>query len=377
VSRSPDPLVVQFLNVGQGDAAVVFLPNSTRALVIDAFDGNAVVDALNARGVDEIAVFFTHSDEDHVLGARDLLTNFTGRIIGLFYNFDRSQSHAGSDYHRYLRTIVSVTRNSLHQPWLDPFTTSLEQHGDFGNLVSYPVRLRILHPTHAHCSGLVGQSLNDQSGVLRVEYRPKKKPQRAVLFTGDVQLTGISLMFEQHQADLSVFQADVLKFPHHGAWPTSYDGITTFGGLRRRSMADFLSAIDPKLVVISAGFGNQHSHVRREVFTALQALGTDLRIACTDFTRTCTAGRPDPAQPHCAGDVTVTFRPNPPMDVLPAPAAHVTRIHLHTLPGVAGCYPLIPPPAPLSPPAPPRPPSSTPLGTSLKGKKSPNKHSPS
>ncbi|AMV27553.1 hypothetical protein VT84_24340 [Gemmata sp. SH-PL17] len=377
MSRSPDPLVIQFLNVGQGDAAVVFLPNSKRALVIDSFDGIAVATALAARNIDEIVVFFTHSDGDHISGAQDLFTNFTGRLIGLFYNHDRSQSRPGSDYHRYLRTLVAVSRNNpSQQPWQDAFTTSLEHHDDFGSLVSYPIRLRILHPTHTHCSGLLGQSPNDQSGVLRVEYRPRKKPPRAILFTGDIQLTGISLMLEEHQADPSVLEADVLKFPHHGAWPTTYAGSSAFPNLQRRSMADFLSAVNPQLVVISAGFNNQHTHVQRGLFTALQALagsGRLSRIACTEFTPTCTQGCHTPTPQHCAGDVTVTLHPTPRMTVSPSPATHATRIRLHTLPGVRGCDPLLPPPPP--PTLPPTPPSPKKVKSGSKAKTKPKKPS--
>jgi competence protein ComEC len=82
-------LRLRVLDVGEGDAILLILPGGKRAIVVDAFDGDRVVDALEEEGVDEVILFLSHSDNDHILGVPYLLDNFTGDFIAFFYNRDR------------------------------------------------------------------------------------------------------------------------------------------------------------------------------------------------------------------------------------------------------------------------------------------------
>ena len=59
---------IRFLNVGQGDATVILLPGSTRAVIVDVFDGPRVLEAIEEEGVDELVAFLSHSDRDHAAG---------------------------------------------------------------------------------------------------------------------------------------------------------------------------------------------------------------------------------------------------------------------------------------------------------------------
>lgn len=352
MSKPPAPLVAQFLDVGQGDAAVIFLPNSRRAIVVDAYDGNRVATALNQRHVNEAIVFFTHSDEDHVEGAADLFLNMKARVVALFYNHDRMDSRKGSGYQRYLRALAKVTRTpARRQIWSDAFTTNLPHDSRFPSLVSPPVSLNVLHPSHSDLSGLAGVSINDASGVLRVVYKPPNKTARAMLFTGDLQLTGISLLTERHNP--TRIRSNVLKFPHHGSWPKKHGGITAFDNLQKKTLTDFVSAVNPELVILSVGYDNDDGHVHPDVFTMLRgATGTTrrlARIACTQFSPACIPATSPLARPACAGDVTVTFEPTR-TSADPDLATHALHIRSQIAAGVAGCDHLLPTPGPPSPP---------------------------
>jgi len=187
---------------------------------------------------------------------------------------------------------------------------------------------------------LAAVETNDASGVMRLVCSGRDGCDRCVLLAGDIQLTGISRVFERFPEKL---QADVLKYPHHGAWPTRYVGARHFSALRRRTLEEFLHQVDPEVVVISVGHGNGDGHVRREVFGALttlrQASGRLGRIVCTQFTQTCLKPGVACAEPHCAHDIEIRIggRVEGAMAVLPALPNHEARIAAVTSWARAGC----------------------------------------
>ena len=56
----PGVLRLRVLNVGEGDAIILLLPDSTRAIVVDAFLGERVVEVLEEEGVEEVILFLSH-----------------------------------------------------------------------------------------------------------------------------------------------------------------------------------------------------------------------------------------------------------------------------------------------------------------------------
>jgi hypothetical protein len=167
----------------------------------------------------------------------------------------------------------------------------------------------VLHPAWSDLDSLAAQGPNEVSGVLLVEHATNSGVRR-ILLSADVQLTGISLLLDR--ANRQPVSADVLKFPHHGAWPEGHPGLNSIANIPRRTMADFLKAVAPRAVVISAGFSNSHGHVKPSVFDALRdysgASGRLAEIKCTQFTSTCLQRRtlpPDFSLPYCADDVEI------------------------------------------------------------------------
>src|SRR5262249_32870539 len=120
-----------------------------------------------------------------------------------------------------------------------------------GQIVTAPITLEVLHPTHDEQSSLIGTSTNEASGELTIDYTFGDGEKRSVLLTGDVQLTGVSCLLHRLRNSRDRLRADVLKFPHHGAWPSKYPNLGEFEGVERGTLTHLLEVVDPEIVVLS------------------------------------------------------------------------------------------------------------------------------
>lgn len=305
-------LRVRILDVGQGDAIVGLLPGTPRAFVVDVCEAKPVLDLLHAEAIEEIILYLSHSDRDHTHGAIDLLNTFKGSFRGIYFNQDRWAPKPNGDYYELLRAIAKASRaieqTSPRSP-SDRLTTNLNTDPGYMTWFGPSVRVIVIHPTSADLLSLANCGQNAISGVLLIEHDLTNGVRRTLL-TADIELTGISLLL--NRTARQPVAADVLKFPHHGAWPLTYPGLSACGGVLPRPMADFLAAVAPQAVVVSAGFANSHGHVRQEAFNALRDYHATskrlVHLGCTQFTPTCLRQRvigPDLATPDCAGDVEI------------------------------------------------------------------------
>lgn len=213
-------LRVTFLSVGQGDCAVVELPGSS-VMVIDggglggSFDvGERIIAPyLWGRKIGRVdTLVLSHAEHDHYGGLTFLARVFRPRA--LWWNGVPGQG-------RQLREL-----------W-----TTLDEHNVPALAIQRGFRTRIdgvdiaaLAPD-ATASG----SLNDRSLVLRLRYGPT-----VLLFTGDIEADGERRLLDSPTNEVS---ATILKVPHHGS--------------RTSSSALLLGAVQPAIVVISAGFENR------------------------------------------------------------------------------------------------------------------------
>jgi competence protein ComEC len=339
---SPEVLRLKVLDVGEGDTIVLILPGGTRAVVVDAFVGSRVVDTLEDEGVDEVILFLTHSDDDHVKEMQYIIDNFEGHFLAFFYNRDRLKAQLTSRYRKNLTYLGVATRN-LADPISNDFNVNLNHYTKFPPLFPAPVSIEILHPAHHEQSSFIGTTTNEASGVMRIDYARAGGDVLSILLAADVQLMGISCMMRRLSADIAKFRANVLKFPHHGAWPTTYPAVAQFKDVPRRKMVEFLDAVDPQYVILSVGHGNSHGHVAPEVFNALKGLrartGRLRRILCTQITNTCLPAGSTCPEPQCAGDVEIRIggAAHGGVEVLPQATMHSRRILAVTDHAHAGC----------------------------------------
>ncbi|NOY63901.1 MAG: DNA internalization-related competence protein ComEC/Rec2 [Nitrospirae bacterium] len=210
ISRISYP-VVTFLDVGQGDSAVI--ENSDgRTIVIDTGNtGREVLDYLSYRGKGSIDVLvLSHADRDHTGGLWNILKNIN---------------------------VSSVWDNGLmvYRPDIERITSHVSLKA--GDVIAFPEgRFEILHP-HSRYHPLFGDDENNYSLVLRyVSYG------YSVLFTGDIGSDA-----EESITELPVnLKTDVLKVAHHG----SYTSSTEY----------FLKAVSPLVSIISVGANNIYGH---------------------------------------------------------------------------------------------------------------------
>jgi len=249
-SPSPDGrLRIDFLDVGQGDSALVTFPDG-RTMLIDSggrikyrdddeeaepFEpdvrgiGESVVsEFLWHRGYSKIDfVVATHAHADHIEGLNDVAKNFkVGAVI-----FGRTPD-ADSNY----STLADVLRRRRI-----PFETV--SRGDVLNFGD--ARVEVLFPNASEANEL---SDNDNSVVLRIAFGSRK-----FLLTGDIER---GAEFALINDDIS---ADIVKVAHHGS--------------RTSSAEDFVNRTAAKYAVISVGRSSPFSHPHTEVVERWAASG--------------------------------------------------------------------------------------------------------
>lgn len=240
-------LRVDFLDVGQGDAAVVTLPDG-RILLVDGGGtrnigglrtatrsiGEAVVsEYLWWRGLDTVDyVLATHADADHIDGLNDVLRNFTVNAALVA----RSPAN-DAEYAKFAQTLSATGTH-----------VATVHAGDlirFGN-----VNIEILWPPTVETNE---PSRNNDSIVLRVTFG-----HRSILFTGDIEKSGESALVATRRE----LRADVVKVPHHGS--------------RSSSTPSFVAATQANVAIVPVGLNSMFGHPHAEVVERWQANGAQV-----------------------------------------------------------------------------------------------------
>ncbi|MCA1590749.1 MAG: competence protein ComEC family protein, partial [Acidobacteria bacterium] len=249
--RPDNRLSVHFLDVGQGDAAVIVFPNG-QTMLVDAggrvsFDDDAtfepdiprigetvVSEFLWENGysrVDYLAA--THTDADHMQGLADVAANFE---IGETF-FAR---HAIGDKDFDELTSVLRRRN---------ISSRLLASGEAFEIAG--VKIEVLHPQSGLSANLV--SANNNSLVLRLTFG-----EREFLLTGDIEKAA-----EAHLvASYINLEADVVKVPHHGSRTSSTDA--------------FVNVVKSKYAVVSVGKRSQFGHPHPEIVDRWRRSGAEV-----------------------------------------------------------------------------------------------------
>ena len=213
--RAPIPkdFTIQFLNVGQGDAALVEWPDGQRWLIDGGPKQTRLTEYLRRRGIRRVdTVILSHPHADHKAGLTDVLTELD---VGEVWVPPIGQTHEASYRHWILKAQPSklVTHNesnSKTEAW------SLDQ-------------------------GIRQDDLNNRSLVVNVRYGRSN-----FLFCGDIEAEA------EHRLSPLLPKADVIKVPHHGS--------------RTSSTPALLEAVQPKWAVFSAGLNNRFGHPHPEVW---------------------------------------------------------------------------------------------------------------
>jgi len=223
---------VTFLDVGQGDSALLELPDGQTILIDggarhDRFDigRNVVAPFLWNRGVLHIDhVIGTHQQIDHVGGLIWILQHLS---VGQFWD-------QGVD--RQEQFVTDLT--SAIQARGIPKRTAMQGQEV---LDSGPCRLTILNPQpESKSAGPIafhtGTELNNRSIVSRLDCGA-----HSILFAADIETGGLHHLPERGHQPVTV-----LKVPHHGA--------------RSSLDQDWIRQLHPKYAIISVGENNPYGH---------------------------------------------------------------------------------------------------------------------
>ncbi len=247
VLSAPDGrLHVIFLDVGQGDSALVISPSGVTILIDGGADGRDTCQLIDSqlpfwrRNLDVVVA--THPHADHIGG---LLTAVERYQIGLVLDPCLASTTLISEEWARRLSVSDVTPTCI--------TAGHEV------LVRDGVHLEILHPARVPLSGTSDDSDNN-SVVIRITYG-----EISFLFTADIR-TEAERHLVHHQS--AALRNCVLKVPHHGS--------------NSSSSAQFLAAVFPAMAVVSAGSDNLYGHPHEDVLERLST-GTGHVLNTADY----------------------------------------------------------------------------------------------
>jgi competence protein ComEC len=223
---------VTFLDVGQGDSAVIELPDGQTVLI----DGGARYERFDmGRGV--VAPFLWNRGIrhlDHVVGTHQQLDHVGGLIWILRHMSVGRYWGNGVERSERFSVDLAAALNGRQVP-----QSIAVRGGDL--LEAGPCRLRILSPWEAAPVGrgdshADGTALNNQSIVSRMECGV-----HTILFAADIEVDGLRRLGEDGRRPVTV-----VKVPHHGA-KSSFD-------------RGWIGEIRPQYAVFSVGRGNSYGH---------------------------------------------------------------------------------------------------------------------
>jgi competence protein ComEC len=275
--RANGKLQIDFLDVGQGDSALVTMPDGTTLLVdgggrpnfsraISETGGEeddqlarekrpvgevVVSEYLWWRGLDSIDyILATHADADHIDGLNDVARNFRVRaaLVARAPGFDL-------EFQKFARTLLR--RN---------VPLSLIGAGDVLRFGS--INAKVLWPPASN--NLKAPSRNNDSVVLRLEMGGN-----AIFLTGDIE-NGAEQAILKAGENLRV---NVLKVPHHGS--------------KTSSTQLFVTETNPSVAVISVGQTSIFGHPNPEVVERWTAGGAAVLTTVRSGTITITMDERD------------------------------------------------------------------------------------
>ncbi|MEE3479904.1 MAG: DNA internalization-related competence protein ComEC/Rec2 [Succiniclasticum sp.] len=228
------PLEVHFMDVGQGDAALVRAPDGKTVLIDTGgtrggYDTGRqiVVPYLRYLGIDKLdALILSHGDFDHIGGARTVLASLP---VGHLFLGQGEDTPELASLLRQAPAALPVTRLRRGEQWRigrTAFTVAAAGGGE-----------DIVHTVDA-------TQTNRDSLILQL-----RAGKHSLVFPGDADL-------DTEEASLPwLGPCDLLKVGHHGSKTSSSD--------------HFLHRLAPRAAVISSGRGNKYGHPAPELLERL------------------------------------------------------------------------------------------------------------
>jgi beta-lactamase superfamily II metal-dependent hydrolase len=266
------PLEMYFLDVGQGDAALIVTPDDEKILVDGGLNDRALGfliwkyrldDPSNEVTIDYMIV--SHGDEDHIGGLISVLKHDQIHVKHILHNgiavfqsgvFNETLGNVDAQdrlttLHNTTADLAGLALSANFAEWIQEVNSAGATYeavsAETADLQIGAIKLEFLGPLRdpggnsLEWFGGKGPTINGHSVVFRLVHNEVR-----VLFTGDINDEGARHLL----GDYTIAQqldAHVLKAPHHG----SHDFYQPF-----------LEAIKPMITVVSSGDDPDYGHPR-------------------------------------------------------------------------------------------------------------------
>lgn len=302
---------IAFLPVGNADTIVID-PDDGSTVIVDIHKIPLLLKNLKKREVSNIArIYITHEHRDHFPKIENLVTFLEnwlkrgGQVKEFCLPYDayknaKQKVVANREKNKRLEDALIRLRDWEQKNiirFLEPTSGDIYQDNSF--------KIEVLHPgllyAQNHLATVRGRH-NEISLVLKIDYG-----EFTALLLADIEGNGLQecLNICQHQK----FTANLVKIPHHGAYPKNGDDLKKL-----------LETLDAEIAILSVGSTNNYGHVMPELFSLLLDLQKDSSknlksFTCTQVTRTCACSKTKIATMNrsglkekqlCAGEITIS-----------------------------------------------------------------------
>lgn len=299
---------IAFLPVGNADC-IVISDNSDSAVVVDIGKPRLLQKWLQNKNKKNIKrIYITHAHEDH-LPPLDKLVEF----LDLWLKQGEVETFCFplSFYKISWEKLIAYEGTSPKYQRLRLALNRLDDWDRLGRIRFIPasryllytqenLEIRVLHPRQFFLEK-PNTKPNEISLVLRVIYGDF-----AAILLADIENAGLKECVDICKPD--ELTSNVVKIPHHGAYPKNGDDLK-----------QLLETINAEIAVLSVGSTNIFGHVVPELFNLLITLQNDdskqlKQFVCTEVTRTCVHSASDLSnmsksglakQQLCAGEITI------------------------------------------------------------------------
>jgi len=299
-----------FLPVGNADSMIIY-PDGGSAVVIDLHKIHTLLKWFqNKRETNISRIYITHEHRDHFPSLEDLVTFLdnwlkSGKVGSICLPYQvYQQAKKKVDSNRAANKRLEDALDQLRRWEKQSIINFIDATRGSNPYSKDSLEINVLHPAllyaQDHLASIKGRD-NEISVVLRVTYK-----NFAALLLADIEGAGLKECVDickPHELN-----ANLVKIPHHGAWPKNGDDLK-----------HLLETIDAEIGVLSVGSTNNYGHVVPDLFALLLSLKNDTskrlqKFACTEVTRTCVKSASERSAMRksgldekqlCAGEITI------------------------------------------------------------------------
>jgi len=301
---------VVFLPVGNADSMIIY-PDGGSAVVIDLHKIPTLLKWFqNERETNISRIYITHEHRDHFPSLEDLVTFLdnwlkSGKVGSICLPYQvYQQAKKKVDSNRAANKRLEDALDQLRRWEKKSIINFIEVTRGSNPYSQDSLEIHVLHPgllyAQEHLASIKGRD-NEISVVLRVTYG-----NFAAVLLADIEGAGLKDCVDICKPD--ELNANIVKIPHHGAWPKNGDDLK-----------QLLETIDAEIAILSVGSTNNYGHVVPELFSLLLSLKNDpskrlQNFACTEVTRTCVHSASERSSMKksglvnkqlCAGEITI------------------------------------------------------------------------